>query len=689
MTTFSALPAIFLFLGYPCASRAVENQIQLQYLNNGDQGTALALATDPSGNFFTVSTIVDESGRGLMRINKLDPSGNPLASFDFGSNGTPAAAATDAQGNLIVVGTANSTGFPLVAPLFASVNGTSAFVMKINSQLTSVLFSTLLINQSTASAVALDSTGNIYVVGYGPPVTITPGAYRTSAAGAFIMEISSNGTSLLLATQFGGSMVSCTGGSACIGASAYTQATVVAIDPSGAIVFAGNTTALDLPVTPGVVGPVCQCTYNSGSGFVAKLSPGGSQLEWSTYTNATQSSPYHSLAINALALDATGNVLIGGAAPGFQTTAGTFQAALPADAQWSGFLAKLNPAASQFIWSTYMGGNQSGQGISARVDSIAVNASGQIAITGYSDPTLLPSVTGVTYFGDTYSAWISSDGSTITSLYVGADQATGQALVLTSSGTLSALGRAGSLWIENSGAGPSLFSTATAALGPVSSLIAPYELFSFYGAGIGPQTPLDGQAVNGAFTTSLGGYTVMFNGIPAPLLYSSSAQVNTIVPSELAGQDSARLAIVTPTGTINGPILNLRQAQPYIFTNSATGLSAALNQDGTLNSPQNPATPGSVVTIYATGGAPFLWSDGQIVPTDHFLNSRVPVSVLAGPNGLTSMEVDYAGDAPGLVAGVMQINFRLPASTSPLTTFSFQLEVANVLGGSGTVAVSP
>jgi uncharacterized protein (TIGR03437 family) len=53
------------------------------------------------------------------------------------------------------------------------------------------------------------------------------------------------------------------------------------------------------------------------------------------------------------------------------------------------------------------------------------------------------------------------------------------------------------------------------------------------------------------------------------------------------------------------------------------------------------------------------------------------------------MEVDYAGDAPGLVAGVMQINFRLPASISPLTTFSFQLEVANVLGGSGTVAVSP
>lgn len=678
---FAAQFALLLLTPAFASLFAANRQILLRYPDIGD-GSIRALATDRSGNLFTVSSIVDESGRFLMRVNKLDPSGNALASFDFGETGSPqpTAATVDLQGNLIVVGTTIPTG-SFVAPIVPM----SAFVVKIDSQLQGILFSRL-IDQSGANAVALDAGGNIYVAGStnSSNFPITKGAYHTQAPGAFIVEISPDGADTLFSTQFGGSQVGCTGGSACIGAVAATVANAVAIDSTAAIVFAGATSALDLPVTPGVIGAT------GGSAFVAKLAPGGGQLAWSTFVNPKYGVEYLPLRIDALAFDPAGNVLIGGGAPNIQTTAGTVEPAEPQGTQFTGFLAKLNASATQLIWSTYMGGNQDGKGVNARVSAIAVNATGQIAFTGYSDPTLLPAFPNVTLFGNTYAGWLAADGSTLQALYVGPNNSTGQALALTPSGNMVTAGTAGSVWIETPGAGGSIFGTGSAASGPVSGLVAPYELISLYGEGLGPQTPVGGQVSNGAFTSSLAGYSVTFDGIPAPLLYLGSAQINAIVPHELAGQDFTHLQIVTPAGIIDGPTLALRLAQPYVFQNSATGLAAALNQDGTLNSPQNPARPGSIVTIYATGGNPIDWGDGDIVPPDSARGYSSPVSVLAGFGyPATSLEVDYAGDAPGLVAGVMQINFRLPATLSPAVPFSFQLEVGTVLGVGGTIAVAP
>ena len=99
---------------------------------------------------------------------------------------------------------------------------------------------------------------------------------------------------------------------------------------------------------------------------------------------------------------------------------------------------------------------------------------------------------------------------------------------------------------------------------------------------------------------------------------------------------------------------------------AAGGLHAlALNQDGTVNGPLNPALRGSIVTIWATGGG------AQSFTPDRSINSTLqgnpyPVSVLTrsaqAPFGYTSLEVLYAGDAPDQPSGVIQVNFRLPAS---------------------------
>ena len=95
-------------------------------------------------------------------------------------------------------------------------------------------------------------------------------------------------------------------------------------------------------------------------------------------------------------------------------------------------------------------------------------------------------------------------------------------------------------------------------------------------------------------------------------------------------------------------------ASPAIFQNG--GLAAAVNQDGSINSFANPAKPGSIVSIFVNGaGLNRFFPDGAVVPPG-ISNATSNVWVV----NAQSMEVDFAGDAPGLVSGVMQINFRVP-----------------------------
>jgi uncharacterized protein (TIGR03437 family) len=99
---------------------------------------------------------------------------------------------------------------------------------------------------------------------------------------------------------------------------------------------------------------------------------------------------------------------------------------------------------------------------------------------------------------------------------------------------------------------------------------------------------------------------------------------------------------------------------PGIFT--INGQGAILNQDGTVNTPSNPAKLGTIVSIYATGTGGFETPipDGEItpLPPPYFLVWDPPQVTFAG---LTA-NVVWAGSAPGLIAGATQINAQLPAS---------------------------
>ena len=135
--------------------------------------------------------------------------------------------------------------------------------------------------------------------------------------------------------------------------------------------------------------------------------------------------------------------------------------------------------------------------------------------------------------------------------------------------------------------------------------ISPGELITIFGSALGPTTPVglqltpDGQYV----TTSLGGTTVLFDGVPAPVTYASSTQVNAIVPFELAGPTISTQLQVSVQGILSSPVTEfLASSTPAIFTASGgSGQAAVLNQDNSPNSSANPAAVGSVLQVFLTG----------------------------------------------------------------------------------------
>ena len=134
----------------------------------------------------------------------------------------------------------------------------------------------------------------------------------------------------------------------------------------------------------------------------------------------------------------------------------------------------------------------------------------------------------------------------------------------------------------------------------------------------------------------------------------------------------------------NLPSVYVVPSMPQVFIGSQPGFAAAVNQDGTTNSASNPAPLGSIVTIWATGLGPEAGTDGTI-------NQRP--STIRGVAIVTtneSLEVLYAGDAPGSVLGLSQINFRLPQSLlSGARSVTFTLQTPTAASDSVAIHVAP
>lgn len=140
--------------------------------------------------------------------------------------------------------------------------------------------------------------------------------------------------------------------------------------------------------------------------------------------------------------------------------------------------------------------------------------------------------------------------------------------------------------VENQSMGPYAGCVVDSANFGNQGTTSPGAIVTIFGSGLGPDQGIGFQLQNGEVPTSLGGTQVLVNGEPAPVLYSSYGQVNLILPYSLPAGTIATLQVMS-AGTPANEISELVVAQGISFFTVGGGRAAALNQDGTLNSPQN------------------------------------------------------------------------------------------------------
>jgi len=184
------------------------------------------------------------------------------------------------------------------------------------------------------------------------------------------------------------------------------------------------------------------------------------------------------------------------------------------------------------------------------------------------------------------------------------------------------------------------------------------------GASLLPGPVAPGEIITLMGVGFLGGTSVLFDGTPAPLLYAGQNQINAVVPYQVAGQTVTQMQVSSAGSVIAGFPLSVVASSPAIFTqdSSGTGQGAILNEDLSLNSPSNPAQRGSIVAIYATGAGqtnpPGV--DGLVAET----TSTVPILPVTVSIGGINCGTRYAGGAPGLISGVLQVNCQIADSTT-------------------------
>lgn len=220
----------------------------------------------------------------------------------------------------------------------------------------------------------------------------------------------------------------------------------------------------------------------------------------------------------------------------------------------------------------------------------------------------------------------------------------------------------------------------------ISRGVSPGEFITIKGRNMAPGAAVVFTSVPAP--TTLGEVRVLFDGVAAPVLYvgpsgdRTSDQINAIVPYGISGRASTNL-VVEYRGVASATVpLTVRDTEPGLFTaNSAgSGPASMLNQDSSFNTQTNPAALGSVVSIFGTGEG-FITpnpGEGRVVPATQPFPALLNGPVVVRIGGRTA-QVLYGGPAPGLLAGVFQINAVVPTDlvVSGVTQTSVEVQIGS------------
>ena len=466
---------------------------------------------------------------------------------------------------------------------------------------------------------------------------------------AFAVKVKPDGTGLVYGTFLGGS--------------GDDSGKAIAIDASGNAYIGGNTASTNFPVT----GDAVQKAYSGGGGqhnnndlqgdgFVAVLDATGGRETFGTYLGGSMDD-----GIQGIAVDASGAIHVAGV---------TMSSNLPVVA--SAFQPRYGGAgpSGRILGDTFVAKLTNASVMTASPSAVTIGyALGAPKPPPVSVAIAAAATTAFTVSVPSTAAWLSAtpaSSQTPATLTVTVDPgglragvysanltlASGSAASLTIPVTLTVTGSAAVPVFTAAGVANSASGTA----GPV----APGEILVIYGSNLGPQLTTLVLDADGRVASTLGGTRVLFDGVPAPMIYTSAGQVSCVTPYAVAGKTTTQVQ-VSYNGVLSSTIaVPVAPSAPGLYTanQQGTGQAAALNEDGSYNSAGSPAETGSVVVLYGTGeGATVPAVPDGTVATSVVPKPQLPLSVTVGNKPAV---VQYDGTAPTFVVGALQLNVVIP-----------------------------
>ncbi|HKO99516.1 MAG TPA: SBBP repeat-containing protein [Pyrinomonadaceae bacterium] len=360
------------------------------YLGGNGQDEGFAIVVDSSGNSYvtgrTTSTNfptanafrTSNSGATDIFVTKLNPAGTSiLYSTYIGGLGDEEAfsIALNANREAYLTGYTTSTNFPLIGALqpFFGGGSTDAFLVRLNATGNALVTSTYAggSGQDVATGIALDGAGNIYGVGFTSSIdlpTVNPiQPFNAGGFDGFVLKVSPSANSITFATYAGGS--------------SDDFGNAIAVDSLGSVYAIGDTQSTNLTT----VNPLQSFNAGGFDAFLAKLSPSGNSIVFSTYAGGNGDDSGR-----GITLDGSGNIL----ATGYTNSTNLaliVNAVQPAKGTgYDAFLSKLTSNGGTVLYSTFLGGNGTDAGYSVTTDTM-----GNAYVTGETSSTNLVVVSPV------------------------------------------------------------------------------------------------------------------------------------------------------------------------------------------------------------------------------------------------------------------------------------------------------
>jgi hypothetical protein len=334
-------------------------------------GNSFVSGSTMSTNFDITSGSFQTSNRGGndIFVTKLNSTGTALIyscilGGDYEDEGYDIA--IDNIGNAFITGYTESINYHVTSGAFQNSNdGTNdVFVTKLNSNGTSIVYSTLIggSDYEGAYAIDLDGTGNAYITGYTESLDfdVTLGSYQTNHDGGgydvFVTKLNSTGTALVYSTYFGGSD--------------YDESYSIAIGEFDNAYITGYTNSIDFNTTTGAYETIPD---GMGEAFISKFNFSGTDLVFSTLLGGSGEEYGYGIAV-----DNYENAILTGwtTSTDFDITTDAYQSSIDGSG-YDLFVTKINSTGNDLEYSTYLGGT-SGE----YVYEIAIDTQNNAYVTG-------------------------------------------------------------------------------------------------------------------------------------------------------------------------------------------------------------------------------------------------------------------------------------------------------------------